>query len=119
MGSSAQGYPQDHGKGLESPNQTTQLLVTGGGVHHVYLMERLQKLLGDAGIPISISTNAELCDSKEAMIFAFLGLQVLLGRPNTLHSMTGASMDCIGGSIHLPPRVENFQLPLKPLDSSS
>ena len=40
--------------------------------------------------------------NKEALIFAVLGLQTLLGRPNALASVTGAKMDVCGGSIHLP-----------------
>lgn len=78
------------------------LVVTGGGAHNKYLMEELQKSLAGLGVTIERLPDA-VVDFKEAVIFAFLGLQTLLGQPNILASVTGAKLDVCGGSIHLPP----------------
>lgn len=77
------------------------LVVTGGGAHNAYLMEELGKSLSGLGITLDRLPDA-VVDFKEAVIFAFLGLQTLLGRPNALASVTGAKRDVCGGSIHLP-----------------
>ena len=91
----------------------TAILMSGGGVHNDYLMARIRQKMSDAGLNLNILTDPSLIDHKEAMIFAFLGLQVLLGRSNVLASVTGARQDSIGGSIHLPSHMEHFQLPLQ------
>ena len=81
--------------------QGQPILITGGGAHNTTLMAVLDIILGRVEIhPVAISK--EVIDYKEALIFAFLGLQTLLGRPNALASVTGAKMDVCGGSIHLP-----------------
>lgn len=80
-----------------------KLLVTGGGAHHTFLMERLADVLGPLGVAPDSSVSPQIVAFKEAIIFAFLGLMTLLGKPNTLASVTGASLDVCGGSIHLPP----------------
>ena len=97
-------------KALMSP---TAILMSGGGVHNDYLVARIRQKMSDAGLNLDILTDPSLIDHKEAMIFAFLGLQVLLGRSNVLASVTGARQDSIGGSIHLPSHMEHFQLPLQ------
>ncbi len=78
------------------------MLVTGGGARNKLLMNRLQIHLATKGIQI-VPANNTLIDFKEALIFAFLGLMTLLGRPNVLGSVTGAALNNLGGSIHLPP----------------
>ena len=75
------------------------VLASGGGAKNLFLMERLQA----NGIRLEQFENPVWIDFKEAIVFAFLGLQVLLGRPNTLASVTGAKIDALCGSIHLPP----------------
>jgi anhydro-N-acetylmuramic acid kinase len=102
-----------------SRSDQDSLLVSGGGVHNSHLVQLIQKKLKEAGNHLQVSTDPMLTDYKEAMIFAFLGLQTLLGRPNTLISVTGAKQPCIGGSIHLPPSIQSFQLPLTPCHSRS
>ena len=78
------------------------MVVTGGGAHNAYLREELSKSLAGLGVTLSPLSDA-VVDFKEAIIFAFLGLQTLLGQPNILASVTGAKFDICGGSIHLPP----------------
>ena len=90
---------------METPNSTQSeptLLVSGGGTHHHYLVTRLEYHLALQSIPLKLVVEPTLTDYKEALIFAFLGLQVLLGRPNVWCSVTGSSMDHLGGSLHLP-----------------
>lgn len=96
------------------PPTHTQLLISGGGTHNSHLMGRIQQKITNAHLPIKVLSDPLLTDYKEAMIFAFLGLQTLLGKPNILSSITGSSQSSIGGSIHLPATIESFQLPLTP-----
>lgn len=79
------------------------LLITGGGAHNAYLINCLREAVAPLGIEL-VEASQEVIDFKEAIIFAFLGLMTLTGRPNTLSSVTGASQPVLGGSIHLPPR---------------
>lgn len=78
------------------------MLVTGGGAFNQYLMQVLSQGLKPMGIEIVSDTAQELIAFKEALIFAYLGLMTLLGKPNTLSSATGAKKNVLGGSIHLP-----------------
>ena len=80
------------------------LLTTGGGRHNTFLMERLEEELAMLNVPLDQTITQEIIDFKEAIIFAFLGLRTLTGRPTTLSSVTGAEYDVVTGSIHLPPR---------------
>jgi anhydro-N-acetylmuramic acid kinase len=90
-------------KSLESIDETKsgsgygKVLVTGGGAHNGFLMERMA-----ASAP-----RFELCipdrltaDFKEALIFAFLGVLYVCDIPNCISSVTGASRDCIGGALY-------------------
>lgn len=79
------------------------ILVTGGGVYNKFLMEQFKERLKPLGVEVT-PVSVEVSDNKEALLFAFLGLNVLLGRPNVLSSVTGATYDVLGGSIHLPAK---------------
>jgi anhydro-N-acetylmuramic acid kinase len=81
--------------------QDELLLLTGGGSHNDFLKENIQQLLLPSRIAIA-SESVNLIDFKEAIIFAFLGLRTLTGKPNTLPSVTGAKHAAVSGSIHLP-----------------
>ena len=72
---------------------SSRMLVTGGGAHNRFLIERLRNnCAGEVIIP-----DGRIADYKEALIFAFLGLLRLQGRPNTLASVTGAERDACSG----------------------
>jgi anhydro-N-acetylmuramic acid kinase len=78
------------------PN-TRELIVSGGGAHNGYLMERL-----DALVPARVTTTAEFgigVDTKEAILFALLAYQTYHGRPGNLPSATGARKPMILGKI--------------------
>lgn len=74
------------------------VLITGGGAHNQYLLERLGEISG-AGIKIP---ETQIVDFKEALIFAFLGVLKVRERINVLSSVTGAKEDHCSGVIYLP-----------------
>ena len=72
------------------------VLVTGGGAHNAYLIERLRAVLPSVRVVVPEDT---VVDYKEAMIFAYLGYLRLTGKTNTLSSVTGARADSCGGVL--------------------
>lgn len=78
---------------------TREVIVSGGGAHNAYLMERLAVLT-----PARITTSEEFgigVDSKEAILFALLAYQTHQGRAGNLPSATGARKPVILGKISL------------------
>lgn len=73
-------------------------LVTGGGAHNDFLLDRL-KVHALSGI---VKPSDELVDFREAIAFAFLGALRLSGIPNALASVTGARQDTCAGALYLP-----------------
>ncbi|MEO1450886.1 MAG: anhydro-N-acetylmuramic acid kinase [Bacteroidota bacterium] len=96
------GQIADHIEQLKVDPQ--KILITGGGQHHRFLMQILTEKLKAQGIEIADGIDPNIVDYKEAMVFAFLGLRALEGRPTTLAQATGAQHDVVTGSIHLPPQ---------------
>ena len=80
-----------------------RILVTGGGAHNIYLMERLRQHTQHH----VVISDRQTVDYKEALIFAFLGLLRLEGRINVLSSVTGASSDSCSGKIWHPHLKRN------------
>ncbi len=77
---------------------SARVLVTGGGAHNGFLMQRIKTMC-----PTEVVVPDErTVDLKEALLFAFLGLMRWRGEANTLSSVTGASRDSIGGAVYLP-----------------
>jgi anhydro-N-acetylmuramic acid kinase len=79
-------------------NLPLKVLVTGGGAHHQFLMERITASSGNHWI---LPQN-EWIDYKEALVFAFLGVLRWRHEPNVLHSVTGSKVDHAGGAIYDP-----------------
>lgn len=82
---------------IESYPKTREVIVSGGGAHNGYLMERLAALL-----KARVTTTAEFgigVDSKEAILFALLAYQTHQGRAGNLASATGARKPMILGKI--------------------
>lgn len=74
------------------------LLVTGGGAHNQFLVERIREL-----VPVNVHIpGTDLIDYKESLIFAFLGLLRWNEIPNVFSSVTGASRDSCSGSLYMP-----------------
>lgn len=75
-----------------------RVLVTGGGAHNGFLMQRIGSLASaEVVVP-----EERIIDFKEALIFAFLGLKRYRNEVNTLNSVTGAARNSIGGAVYLP-----------------
>jgi anhydro-N-acetylmuramic acid kinase len=82
---------------IERYPDTREVIVSGGGAHNGYLMERLAALL-----QARVTTTAEFgigVDSKEAILFALLAYQTYQGRAGNLPSATGARKPMILGKI--------------------
>jgi len=74
------------------------VLVTGGGAHNRYLVERIA-IHADVVVELPSKT---IVDFKEALVFALLGVLRMRGEPNALASVTGAKRDTVGGAVHVP-----------------
>ena len=82
---------------------TREILVCGGGVHNRELMRRLQARLPGTTIASTASAGIDP-DYMEAMAFAWLARQRILGQPGNLPSVTGASKAVILGGVWAAPR---------------
>lgn len=82
--------------------QPGKMLVTGGGAHNTFLIERIQHYTKH----LVVVPDNQTVDYKEALIFAFLGLLRLEGRPNVLCSVTGAPSDSCSGHIWHPKAIK-------------
>ena len=78
--------------------EISQLLVCGGGVHNVYLMERIQTHLPSCKVE-STKTQGLNPDFIEAMLFAWLAKCRLDNEVIKLSSITGASQNGLAGEI--------------------
>ncbi len=75
----------------------TQVLCTGGGAYHHFLMDELQQKLSETKL---IIPDDFLIQFKEALIFGFLGVLRLRNEVNVLASVTGASKDHSSGVFY-------------------
>lgn len=73
-----------------------EVLVTGGGAYHLFLLERMKALSSEVKL---IVPNKKLIDYKEALVFALLGKLRLSGKVNCLKSVTGASKNHSAGMV--------------------
>ncbi len=77
--------------------ETAEVIVSGGGAHNLYMMERLRSSMG-----IRVTTSAEFgidVDAKEAILFAVLAYQTYHRRPGNIPSATGARKPVILGKV--------------------
>ena len=75
-----------------------KVLVTGGGAHNHYLVERIR----DLGTNEWVIPSNELVDFKEGLIFAFLGILRARREINVYQSVTGGRSDHCAGAIYDP-----------------
>lgn len=89
-------------KKFVSPKATFhRLIVSGGGAHNRFLMERLRALLPD--LTFYMSTDFGLpVDAKEAMAFALLADLTLHGLHGNIPAVTGARHAVVLGKISAP-----------------
>ncbi|HUJ51395.1 MAG TPA: anhydro-N-acetylmuramic acid kinase, partial [Bryobacteraceae bacterium] len=76
---------------------TREVIVSGGGAHNRYMMERLRAL-----VQSRVTTSAEFginVDTKEAILFAVLAYQTHQLRAGNLPTATGARKPVILGKI--------------------
>jgi len=77
--------------------ETADVIVSGGGAHNRYMIERLRAVLRPR-----ITTSAEFgidVDAKEAILFAVLAYQTYHRRPGNIPSATGARKPAILGKV--------------------
>jgi anhydro-N-acetylmuramic acid kinase len=75
-----------------------RVLVCGGGVHNVALMQRLASTLG---LPVESTLDYGIDpDWMEAIAFAWLAERALSNAPGNLPDVTGARGERILGAIH-------------------
>jgi anhydro-N-acetylmuramic acid kinase len=88
---------------VQHAGDATDVLICGGGLHNRVLIERLHALLQ----PRAVRSTAEYGvdpDYLEAMAFAWLARQRLLGLPGNLPAVTGASGWRVLGAVYAAPR---------------
>ena len=76
---------------------TREVIVSGGGAHNRYMMERLRSVL-----KLRVTTSAEFgidVDAKEAILFALLAYRTYHRRGGNIPSATGARKPVILGKI--------------------
>lgn len=81
---------------MHGASREDELLVSGGGALNTFLVQELQQRV-KVKLP-----EKNIIEYKEALIFAFLGLNRLLEKTNVLNSVTGARKPVSAGSIFLP-----------------
>ncbi len=79
-----------------------EVLVSGGGVHNATLMKRIAAELDGIRVA-SLETAGFSPDAKEALAFALLARESILGRPGNIPGATGAKEPVILGSYTPAP----------------
>lgn len=83
-------------KSVESTDaEKSKMLVTGGGAHNTFLMERISDL---CPVEVVVPDNKTI-DFKEALVMAFIGVLRMRNEVNCLASVTGAKHDTVGGRV--------------------
>lgn len=85
-------------QGAASNEQANKLLVTGGGAHNTFLVERLTDLLREINIEVVVP-DKNLVDFKEAIIMGLIGVLRWREENNVLASVTGSLRNSIGGAV--------------------
>jgi anhydro-N-acetylmuramic acid kinase len=84
-----------------SDTAARRMLVTGGGAHNSFLVERLRHRLGfEVVVP-----DKALVDFKEALVMALIGVLRWREENNVRASVTGAGRDSIGGAVWIGQEV--------------
>lgn len=80
----------------EAGIQEGKILITGGGAHNKYLIEKFGQ--HNPGIDFSPASNNNI-NFKEAILIAYAALLKKYNRPNFIASVTGANVDVVGGTL--------------------
>lgn len=82
-----------------------EVFVGGGGVHNSHLMALLEEVLSPRRVR-PIDDLGVVADAKEALAFAVLANETVMGRAGNVRSATGATLDAVLGKVSLPPLSE-------------
>ena len=83
---------------LKDKASNRKMLVTGGGAHNGFLIERIRSLLAPLQIEVVVPDRG-LIDFKEALAMALIGVLRWREENNVLGSVTGAARNSIGGAV--------------------
>ncbi|GJM36507.1 MAG: anhydro-N-acetylmuramic acid kinase [Saprospiraceae bacterium] len=89
----------------ERNGQLPKVFVTGGGAFNHFLLECIDQACAHKQPIDLIVPEPDIINFKEALLMALMGALRLSARTNCRASVTGASRDCSGGSIHYCPSV--------------
>lgn len=98
----AQGIAAGIARFADPENELEEVWVSGGGVHNGHLMGLLEEVLAPRHVQ-SIDGLGVPADAKEALAFAVLANETLMGAPGNVRGATGATADAVLGKISLPP----------------
>jgi anhydro-N-acetylmuramic acid kinase len=76
-----------------------EVIVSGGGAHNSFLMERLKAALPDQRVVTSAERGIDI-DAKEAVLFALLAYESYNSRPCNIPSATGARTGVVLGKMY-------------------
>ena len=85
------------------PSTINEIRVSGGGVHNRTLMQHLSGLAEAAFQSVAVIVD-ERSDAKEAVAFAILANETLVGNCANLPAVTGAKRPTILGKVTLTPQ---------------
>ena len=75
---------------------TDKMLVSGGGAFNQFLISRIQH-----HVPMEVVVPDErMIKFKEALLMSLLGAQRLAGEVNVFASVTGATVNTVGGAVY-------------------
>jgi anhydro-N-acetylmuramic acid kinase len=94
---------QSIARAIETYPDVDEVIVSGGGAHNRYLMERLQAVLKQRVAPSS-EYGVDI-DAKEAVLFALLAYESWHGRPCNIPSATGARRAAPLGKLSRPAAI--------------
>lgn len=87
-------------KFVNTEYDTSEIIVSGGGVHNIELMSMLQQNVKQKVIPVENLNFSS--DAKEAVAFAILGNEFLYENYNNMPAATGAERKTVMGKLVLP-----------------
>lgn len=83
---------------MNTCKQSGKMLVSGGGAHNDYLMKRIKYYCGLRNVEVEKADKLTI-DFKEAIAMALLGALRWREEENVLATVTGASINTIGGAL--------------------
>ena len=84
-----------------------ELIVSGGGVHNRAIIESLERFLRPTRVRRAADVTSIPGDAKEAVAFALLAHETLMGHPGNVPSSTGAEGPRVLGKIVLAGRQKS------------